>query len=739
MNYLLAIIRYVVIFLVIFFTSFFPHLLTLAHPLGNFSTNHFVRIEVSTNQIKIRYIVDMAEITTFQELQKASVKDPNSPTQEELNSYLEKVLPEYANNLVLLINDQKIFLTPTEKSISTPLGAGNLKTLRVESYLVGELPKTDKLINKVSFQDKNHPDRLGWHEMVVNQLSNISIFNSTVFGSSITDEIKTYPENALIAPLNERSAEFYFTLGSLPDGAKALLTRQGQVSVSQKDPLTELIALPNITPLLAFWGLIVAALLGSLHALSPGHGKTIVAAYLVGTRGTMRHALFLGLTVTITHTIGVFVLGIITLFASQYIVPEKVFPILSFASGSIVVLMGLGLFFSRLESFWGLKIEHSPSSNHKHWNFFSEHTHDEKNNPHLLETENSKVTWQSLLTLGVSGGLLPCPSALVVLLAAIALQRVAYGLLLVVAFSIGLASVLTLTGFIFVYTARFFKDSTSNSKYSRIIQLLPIVSAFVITCVGVVICYQSLVQSGVNILFLFQHFEDDSIAFKSVASLGVVGILILGLVFGLKHATEADHVVAVSAIVSEHKNLIKAASVGVLWGVGHTFSLLVVGLFVLGMRLTIPENVAGWLEFSVSLMIIWLGANAFISALRQKPSFANAENPDQSENQKSDNLKTNMFSRFNLKPMIVGSIHGLAGSAALTLLILTEIKSVFLGVAYLLVFGFGSIIGMLLMSGLVGLPFVLGTERIGGFSKALQLLAGAVSILFGLWYAYETV
>lgn len=733
-------IRSIFISLLTLTIIFYPVLLVFAHPLGNFSTNHFARIEVSSNQIKIRYIVDMAEITTFQELQKNNVKDANFPTEAELNLYLEKIVPEYINNLTLTLDDKKISLQAIEKAISTPLGAGNLKTLRVECYLIGQIPRSTELNHNIYFQDNNHPDRLGWHELMVTSESGISIFNSTAFGSSVTDEIKAYPENALVAPLNERLAKFSFTFANVPRDGKILLTRQGQPTVSQKDPLTQLIATKNITPVLALWGLFVAALLGGLHALSPGHGKTIVAAYLVGNKGTIRHALFLGLTVTLTHTIGVFALGLITLFASQYILPERLFPILSFISGLVVVLMGAGLLFTRLSSFLGIKAfvhQHNGNTTHNHWNFFSDHSHSEKDTSHLpLGTEGNPVTWSNLLALGISGGLLPCPSALVVLLAAIALHRVLYGLLLVLSFSIGLALVLTIIGLAFVYAGRFFKDS-GTSKYSRITQLLPVISAIVITTVGIVICYQALVQAGINLALLFQHFEDDSLAFKSIASLGVIGILILGLIFGLKHATEPDHVVAVSAIVSEHKNLLKAASVGVLWGIGHTISLIVVGLFVLGLRLAIPESIANWLEFSVSLMIIWLGVSAFVSALRQKPTNANSDDEKPIQDEKRP-IFNGLFSKINLKPVIVGGIHGLAGSAALTLLVLTQINSIFVGVAYLSVFGLGSILGMLLMSGLVGLPFVLSTKKAGGFSQGLQLLAGVVSIIFGLWYAYET-
>ncbi|MBC7933268.1 MAG: urease accessory protein UreH, partial [Rubrivivax sp.] len=226
----------------------------------------------------------------------------------------------------------------------------------------------------------------------------------------------------------------------------------------------------------------------------------------------------------------------------------------------------------------------------------------------------------------------------------------------------------------------------------------------------------------------------------------------LGLVFGLKHATEVDHVVAVSTIVSEHRNLWRAAVVGGLWGAGHTASLVVVGIFVLTLRVAIPETVAGWLEFAVALMIIALGVNAFARALRGR---ANAhvhrhehdgvehahvhfhEHEAAHEAAKATG-HTHAVTRIGLKPVLVGAMHGLAGSAALTLLVLAQIDSVVLGLLYLGVFGVGSIIGMMLMSGLVGLPFALGARRAGGLSYGLQLIVGALSIAFGLWYAYST-
>jgi ABC-type nickel/cobalt efflux system permease component RcnA len=232
---------------------------------------------------------------------------------------------------------------------------------------------------------------------------------------------------------------------------------------------------------------------------------------------------------------------------------------------------------------------------------------------------------------------------------------------------------------------------------------------------------------------------------------GALALLGLGLVFGLKHATEVDHVVAVSAIVSEHRSVWRSALVGGLWGVGHTFSLVVVGVVVLALRVAVPERVSNWLEFCVALMIIGLGASALYRALRGRAdvhvhrhthegvSHVHVHFHEQgTEHAGRTPTHSHAVSRVGVKPLLVGAVHGLAGSAALTLLVLTQIESFALGLLYLLIFGLGSVCGMLLMSGLVGLPFALTSRRLARVHSGLQTVAGALSIAFGLWYAYET-
>ncbi|MEP7072463.1 MAG: hypothetical protein ABI839_08755 [Verrucomicrobiota bacterium] len=721
-----------------------------AHPLGNFTINRFSRLQIADDRIEVRYVVDMAEIPAFQELQNLGATSARKPEPATLNTYLSRIAPQYANGLALTINDSPISLEVSSKNISFPPGAGNLPTLRVECNFIGRIPPHIGT-GYLRFEDTNFRERIGWSEIAVGATGGISVFNSSVYGNSITDELKSYPGDMLSAPLNERAAELSWSLGPPPTGSHPLLQRDGRPIAARRDRLAELIAAPQITLQIALVGLLVAALLGAAHAFSPGHGKTIVGAYLVGSRGTPKHALFLGLTVTVTHTAGVILLGLLTLFASRFIMPERLFPILSFISGGMIVAIGLSLFVRRLRQALGFSAHqsHSHETDHPPEGLKRGHTHSHGGveHSHLPPGADGPITWRSLLGLGISGGLLPCPSALVVLLAAISLGRIAYGLMLVVAFSVGLAATLSVVGLAFLYAGRFLKLSGGASSHP-LVRAFSVLSSFAIACIGVIICYETLSASGIH---LFSAGAVSAAPDANLGSMGAMAVLGLGLLFGLKHATEVDHVIAVSTIVSQHRNVLQSALVGGLWGLGHTASLVVVGTVVLAMRIAIPEGVARWLEFGVALMIIGLGANAFLRAYRGREGahvhthvhddtahshlhFHENESPHET----SVRPHSHAISRIGLKPLIVGAVHGLAGSAALTLLVLTQIGSALLGLLYLAVFGFGSIVGMLIMSGLVGLPFALTARKLTKFHHGLQATAGVFSIAFGLWYAYQT-
>ncbi|MFN2483088.1 MAG: sulfite exporter TauE/SafE family protein, partial [Pyrinomonadaceae bacterium] len=687
-------------------------------------------------------------------------------SEAELNSYLERAAPQFAEGLIAAVDGARVPLRVAGKNVSVEKGASGLPVLRVECDFEGDAPASGAAgARRLRFENTNFAERVGWREIVVAPAGGVSLFDSTAFGSPLTDELKEYPEDMLAAPLQERTAELSWAYGQPPNGATALRTREGKPVAQSRDRLAELISVREVTPLVALLGLLLAAGLGALHAFSPGHGKTVVGAYLVGSKGTAKHAAFLGLTVTVTHTAGVFALGLVTLFAAHYVNPERLFPVLSFLSGAIVLVIGLNLFVRRLRAALpgGASLVHTHGDGHEHTHDHDDthhHHHDGSGLTHSHDggsehthlppgADGSRVTWRSLLALGVSGGLLPCPSALVVLLAAIAASRVGYGLALVVAFSIGLAATLTGIGLVFVFAGRFLKIPTGRG--ATLVRVLPVASAFVIACVGAALCYEALGQGGFSFTSIAAVFASRAESAPPLNSLGVMAVLGLGLVFGLKHATEADHVVAVSTIVSEHRNLWRAALVGGLWGVGHTSSLMLVGVVVLALRIAVPERVASWLEFCVALMIIGLGASALVRVLRGRAQMhlhrhSHGGSPHThvhfhevgSEHIDHAAQHTHAVSRVGWKPLLVGAMHGLAGSAALTLLVLTRIESFALGLLYLAVFGLGSVGGMLLMSGLIGLPFALSARRFSRFNYVLQTCAGVSSIVFGLWYAYET-
>jgi ABC-type nickel/cobalt efflux system permease component RcnA len=239
--------------------------------------------------------------------------------------------------------------------------------------------------------------------------------------------------------------------------------------------------------------------------------------------------------------------------------------------------------------------------------------------------------------------------------------------------------------------------------------------------------------------------------FENIGSLSVMAVLALGLVFGLKHATEVDHVVAISTIVSRHKNIFHSALVGALWGAGHTASLLVVAVVVLSLRVTIPAVVSGWLELGVAIMIIFLGISALRRALRQNAHVHVHQHhhdglshthvhfhEDETRHEAAlQSQHSHAVSRLGWKPVLIGMMHGLAGSGALMLLVLTQISSSWLGFLYVATFGVGSIVGMLLMSGLIGLPFAFSSRKLTHLHQGLQTVAAVFSICFGIWYAYK--
>jgi nickel/cobalt transporter (NicO) family protein len=465
-----------------------------AHPLGNFTINRYSRLELTRDRVRIHYIVDMAEIPAFQELGRMDADGDGTVSPAERRTYLAAVADSLRRGLDLVIDGRSLATEILSRDLATPPGQAGLQTLRLQIVLQALLPRSmGSGSQQARFRDTNYDQRLGWKEIVVNALSGVRLLACDVPQRDRSDALRHYPQDQLTAPLDVRRASWTFAPATpSPDARRSRLSASRTFTGRRPDRLAALMTDAPMTVPVILVSLLMATGLGALHALSPGHGKALVGAYLVGTRGTARHALILGFTVTLTHTAGVFALGLITLWASRYLLPERLYPWLGCASGLIVAGMGAGLLRRRLHAAAGsnpfFRHEHGHGHDHSAHGPFHTHSHGEG---HTHGFADQAPTWRSLLALGISGGLLPCPSALVVLLGAMALHRIGFGMLLIVAFSLGLAAVLTVVGLLFVYACdlvRRFPRSQALLKH------VPALSAAVIAAAGLGIALQGVWQ-----------------------------------------------------------------------------------------------------------------------------------------------------------------------------------------------------------------------------------------------------
>ncbi|HEY3328534.1 MAG TPA: sulfite exporter TauE/SafE family protein [Capsulimonadaceae bacterium] len=568
-----SLVATVLIFLVVGGRSF-------AHPMGNISINHYSRLTVSSGTVAIRYVLDYAEIPTVSERQAMGAAASGAVDGEALARYQKSAVPNLLANLSLTANGVPVALVERASDITFKPGAGALPTMRLVADFEGTLPSGAA---KLAYRDGNYATRVGWKEIVVAAGDGASVSNAAVLGRDASRELTVYPRDLLSATPQMTQVEF--AVG--PPGAvfpaaasvAAVDASSGAgISETPRDRFTQAITSKKLTLPVVLLGLLIAFVYGGLHAMSPGHGKTMVAAYLVGQRGTVKHAMLLGGVVTLTHTFGVFLLGFITLFASKYIVPERLFPVLSVISGLAVFGVGVWLLVSRLrgnesghdhshdhlhehdhahehehehahtvekvrahsrslvagqqlalaggngaelshDEIHRLGLAHTHEHDHVHVSDAHDHdhaqlhvhqeahvhahddahTHDHGDGwhshgigpAHRHDVPDGPITLRSLVALGISGGIVPCPSALVVLLSAIALHRLGYGMLLITAFSLGLATVLVAIG-ILVVSARDVLDKIPST--GKAMRLLPLASAVGITVIGAVLVIQAVVS-----------------------------------------------------------------------------------------------------------------------------------------------------------------------------------------------------------------------------------------------------
>ena len=349
-----------------------------------------------------------------------------------------------------------------------------------------------------------------------------------------------------------------------------------------------------------------------------------------------------------------------------------------------------------------------------------------------------KVSLTQLLTLGITGGIVPCPAALVVLLGAFSMHRVGFGLFLIVAFSFGLAAVLIAIGLLMVYARQFVaRWKTDGSIVKR---WLPLASAGFMLILGLGIAGRALMSTGIGASFLAQ------------AKLpSFVGVLLLGLFLGMRHSTDPDHVVAVSTIASRERSVGQGALIGMLWGVGHTLTIFLVGsaIILFGLRHSAKSRAFNGVfrgldadpsrcseSHRCASLDDWTICASGTGVTRERPRIRRTW-PEMRRKTFLEKLMTRYGAYQVFRPLVIGLVHGLAGSAAVALLVLSTIRSPLWAIAYLLVFGIGTIVGMMMMTSAMAIPVAYTGKHFEAAGKYLSPVSGIVSTGFGLFLVYQ--
>jgi ABC-type nickel/cobalt efflux system permease component RcnA len=404
-----------------------------AHPLGNFSVNQLAALDLYPDRVEVAAAVDIAELPTTQELATVDQDGDGTASVAEREAYAETSCAALARDFEVSVAGDRLVWTVTPQWFGLEGGAAGLATSRLDCSLVAhaqlDAPTTISVTNR--FRD----DRVGWRELTAVG-HGVRLVDSPLPARSVSDGLRAYPQDLLSAPLDVRSAELRVEPG------EPVASDVDAPAASTGPALTRWLASAEqtlhgfvgnrLTPLVGGLAVLLALALGAAHAALPGHGKTVMAAYLAGRRGRPRDAVAVGATVTLTHTGGVLVLGML-LTTVAGLAGEAVLGWLGVASGALVVVLGVAMFLG------ARRRHHHHHHHHHHHDHHHDHDHD-----------HGRPSRLSILGIGIAGGLVPSPSALVVLLGAIGLGRTAFGVLLVIAYGTGMAATLTAAGLLLI-------------------------------------------------------------------------------------------------------------------------------------------------------------------------------------------------------------------------------------------------------------------------------------------------
>jgi ABC-type nickel/cobalt efflux system permease component RcnA len=445
----------------------------LAHPLGNFTVNRAAAIVLSPGDVRVEYVVDMAEIPTVQTLPRIDADGDGSAEPAERAAFAARTARELLLGVSVQIDGRAVALEVLGASAELIPGQAGLPTLRLEATFAGPAPEHGHL----TFVDANLTDRVGWREVTAVGVDGVALEGSDVSAESPSDGLRRYPQDLLSSPPDVREASVVFA-----PGASAATDTAAPVAAAPREvgALGELVVR---TGPLALMALAVAFGIGAVHALGPGHGKTLMAAYLLGSGGRVRQAVAVGGAVALMHTASVLGLGIVVVVAAEIVAPERLYPWLGLASGIASFALGMGLLVVRLRA----RRRSEPTGGHAHHEGHDHAHHEGHDHAHEHPAALSRT---GLVALAVAGGILPSPTALLVLLASIAAGRILYGLALIASFSLGLASALVGVG-IGIVRAR---DVVAPRLGARTARLVPLASALGIALLGLVLCARGVAQ-----------------------------------------------------------------------------------------------------------------------------------------------------------------------------------------------------------------------------------------------------
>ncbi|MDB5026981.1 MAG: ABC-type uncharacterized transport system, permease component [Candidatus Eremiobacteraeota bacterium] len=457
-----------------------------AHPLGNFTVNHLSRITVDRDAVRVRYVLDLAEIPAFS--LERSLDRRGTPSPDILARWARSHADTIAPQLSLTVDARAAALIPSASSVRSRPGAGNLPTLYFAATYTAVVGAG---AHRIAYSDRTEPGRLGWKDVVVGTVA------------EPTRELLAYPDALIGSPRARTSLTATIDASGRIAADANVPGVAGDPAVksplSRSNALSDVLAKGASDPFVVIGALLLAIALGALHALEPGHGKTLLAVSLVGARATSRQALILAAALTVAHTAGVLALGLVVLAAAHWIVPEQVYPWITLASGVLVAVIGGRALAHELRG--RLPFAHAHPHDHphahphahEHVHALGEHHHD--HGAHAIPG-SAPLTFRGAVLAAASGNIAPCPAALVVLLAAIAFDRVGYGLVLIVAFSAGLAATLTILGLAVVRSAAWL---VARPRFDRVARFAPLVTSLVIATIGAAMIGQGFAAQGSSV------------------------------------------------------------------------------------------------------------------------------------------------------------------------------------------------------------------------------------------------